>query len=614
MISNPLKEKTDSNTPFISGINNESPKNDQDAPKKRIFSPQKLRRKTQPYLRQADEIFFKNNGGLFGYAKSSQIIVIEFGSTELKLMLLSKYNQKYQVEHWEEIPIQPTDLDKPDIMLESAGHFLSLYRRKKTKIVLVLNGPQVISKTIKLPHMAKEQLKEAVFWKVKQEITAFSDRDQWDYKIIQETKEGNKKWLWILTIIAKGQLVKQYLDILAKIDIHPSKVIVKPVAFALALKNLTYKRIFEKKNIALIEMGRDSSQLCFFRNGVLQFFKILAVGYDNLDKALSKPLVLKDKQIILKPEKMEYFKRKYGIVSSVLREPDKVAFPFKKLFQYMLPSLQKYVSEIKRSLIFYENYFSGEKIQVAFITGKGAKLKNLNSYLVQQLGFPVFSIGPFFSGTKSSGHFQNLDFTSCFGAACHEGKNFNLIPKILRTAKKFKYWQKMMAGVSLVIFFGLTVYSINLWDNIDSHRAEKSKREMEFQKILPAEKKFQQLTKQYAELDKYHRKLLTELQSKSDIVDHLKIFSALIPEDIVLTSINFKETGTSEIYKTGANDEGKIVLSGMVYKNFMSADITLIQFIARLQDLHYYKNIEVTDSSKDEENKMLSFKIIINLP
>ncbi len=568
----------------------------------------------QRYLRQPDEIFLDYTSGLSHRLKSSHIMCIEFGPTEVRLMHLSRAVKKYQIERWKEISIQKTDLDDPAMILETIGRFIDSCKVKRPKVVLVLHGPEVIVKAVKLPLMNGEQLREAVYWKIKQEIPSFSDNDLWDFHPISEIVEGEKKWLRVLTIIAQEKFVKRYLDILNQIRINPAKVIVKPIALTLALRSLTYERVFTTKNIALIEMGRDSTLLCFFRHGVPEFVRILPMGSDNIDKALLKPLVLKNRKIKLKPEKVELFKRKYGIVDGILKQPEKVVFPFTKLYHHMLPVLQRFVSELNRSIAFYENNFSGAKVQVTFFTGKGANLKNLNSFLIHQLGFPVFSVGPFFPSIRAGEHFQGNEYTACFGAACHKGKKFNLVPKDLRTAKRYKYWQKVIIGASFLIFSAFALFSINLSDTLDSYRAENAIRKTEYQKMIPTEKKYKQLTQQFKEMSQFKLGPLSRLKSTTKIVDNLRILSTLIPDDIVLSSIDYKDIGSTNIYDMKNENEGIMVLNGMVYKNFMSADITLIQFITGLQDLNYYKNIELADKSKDNNNKTFSFKINMHLP
>ncbi len=132
--------------------------------------------------------------------------------------------------------------------------------------------------------------------------------------------------------------------------------------------------------------------------------------------------------------------------------------------------------------------------------------------------------------------------------------------------------------------------------------------------MISIEKKYKQLTQQFKEINQFNLDLLDNLKSNTKIVDNLRILSSLIPDDIVLSSIDYKDIGSTNIYDMKNENEGIIVVSGMVYKNLMSADITLIQFITELQNLNYYKNIKIINKSKDDENKIFQFKINMYLP
>lgn len=563
----------------------------------------------QPYFRQPEEIFFSQSPNFVHHFKSSHILSIEFGSAELKLLYLIKTENKYYVKRSEEISFKNTFSNKPDIILDAIRSFYNNCKSKKLKVVLILHGPEVILKTIRLPIMKKEQIKEAVYWKLKQEMPSFSENDLWDYCQAGEITEDNNKWQKIVTIIAREKFVKKYLDILKKINVYPKKVIVKPLAYVHALETLTYRRIFTQKNIALIDIGLDTTLLCFFHNGALEFINTLPIGSKDIDRELSQPLIFKNRTINIKPEKMELFKRKYGIINDLLKHPEKSIFPYSRLMNNMLPVLKKYVYEIKRAVTFYENSPSGSKVQVAFITGKGSYLKNLSSFLIHELGFMVFPMGLFCRGKKASEQYQGREYTACFGAACHLGKNFNLIPKILRIAKKYKYWQKILISSSLFVFSVLLFLSIQFSNIIATNHLNNVKVKTEYQQIAESGQKYYQMTLHKKELDQFKFSLLNEFQNQSVLLKNLKILSALTPKEIVLSSIEYEGKGTSKLYNMKEENEGIIIISGTVYKDFMTSDISLLQFITKLQNLNYFKNIEIADKVKDENHKILSFKI-----
>ena len=52
-----------------------------------------------------------------------------------------------------------------------------------------------------------------------------------------------------------------------------------------------------------------------------------------------------------------------------------------------------------------------------------------------------------------------------------------------------------------------------------------------------------------------------------------------------------------------------VVIKGIVYKNFLSADIILIEFMNNLKEINYFKEITLADKSKKISEKIFNFKI-----
>ena len=57
------------------------------------------------------------------------------------------------------------------------------------------------------------------------------------------------------------------------------------------------------------------------------------------------------------------------------------------------------------------------------------------------------------------------------------------------------------------------------------------------------------------------------------------------------------------------NELLKTVIKGIVYKNFLSADITLIEFMKNLKELNYFKEITLAKKSKRIDEKIFLFQI-----
>ena len=93
------------------------------------------------------------------------------------------------------------------------------------------------------------------------------------------------------------------------------------------------------------------------------------------------------------------------------------------------------------------------------------------------------------------------------------------------------------------------------------------------------------------------------------LINILKIFSNVTPHDIALTSIEFFDKGSSNLFENVKLEESMVVIQGNVYKNFLSADITLIEFMNNLKKLNYFKEIILKDKTKRMDEKIFLFRI-----
>lgn len=572
-------------------------------------------RHSQPYLRQPDEVFFDYSPNFFTRFKSDNFLCIEFSTFEIKLMRLIKKDKKYHVAKSEVISFQKSITFNSEIVLESIKEYYNAYKSNRTKVVLVLSGPEVLVKTIKLPVMKKDQVKEAVYWKLKQEISSFTENDLWDFYPTGEIEEENNKWQNILTVIARENFIKKYLDILNQLDIYPQKVVVKPIAFAQALKTLTYKRVAAEKNVAIIEIEQESTLLCIYRNGVLEHVKMIPVGSKDIDRELSKPLIFNKRTINIKPEKMELFKRKYGIINDLLKHPEKSVFPYTQLFKIMLPVLKRYVYEIKRNLIFYQNSFSHTKVQLAFLTGKGSGLHNLNTFLTHELGLMVYPIDLPVHDKITGNIYKTKEYTACFGAACHRGKIFNLVPKAILDIKKFKVWRKILILSSLLLIPIFLFLSTNLVNEIATQKLVNAKYKNKYIELNKSNQKYHQLLLHKKKMDQFKDDFMSQFRNKSSVIQNLKIFSSITPSEILLNDFSYDEPGTADLYgyKDKTND-GTLIIAGEVNRKFITSDIILVEFITTLDDLKYYKTVEMVNKARDEKKGILSFKLKMVLP
>lgn len=561
------------------------------------------------YVKDAQLLFLNKFPNILAKLKSKSVLVIEIDQSEIRILHLVKSKHLYNIGTWTTQSLTQTNIEKTDEELSALRKLIDKKLLNISEVILTLHGPEVIIRTITVPKLKGKELKEAVYWKNKNELSNISDEALYDYEIIGEKEEKNKKVYTILTILARDAFIRKKIRLLNELNIYPQYVFTKPIALTSALKHLTNKWALEEKTTVLAEIGRETTLLCFFKDGKLEFVRSLMFGSDKIDRALNNPIKLKDKTIKINPNNLNIYKQRHGIVLELLENTTKSFFPYRQLFNFIQPILQMFVSELKRSFTFYLNSYEREKIDLFFITGSGTKLKNIDKYLQLKLEVPVYSIAPAFPSILQNEYKLGYEYTACFGAGARELKNFNFLPEDIKKENKYRQSQNSLKLAVLLIFISILVYSSLLYFEKEKYTKDLSNRESRYEKLHPSELKYQEVLDKIKAQEKKKRELLGNVSIHSKLKDILKIFSNITPKDIALTSIDYVEAGAGKLFEGIKREESLVEVKGTVYKNFLSADITLIEFINALKKLNYFREITLVDKTKRIEDKIFLFKI-----
>jgi type IV pilus assembly protein PilM len=561
------------------------------------------------YLKNPQDIFISNQSGFLNKLIYPESIAIEIDPGEMRILNIRKIKQKYQIERWAEVELIRNGTDRITKIFQTIQSVLDVHQIKHKKIFLIINGPEVNIRTFTVPKLKGNELKEAIYWKNKNEISNFSDTFICNFEVLGERKRGDKSELLVQSTVSPERFVNKYLNILKEIGIEPFRVIVKPFALSSAIHFLTNAWILEKKNTVFIDIGREIMLLCFFRNGRLEFVRTLLLGSSKIDRMLTKPIKIKEREVSLKEVMIERYKRRYGILLEFLNGTDKRFFPFNRLYEYILPTLRLFVSEINRSLTFYKNKYQVNKIDSVFLTGKGCNLKNLDLFLSAKLQLPVHLIAPSFPSVNWGKYLLGFEYTSCFGALVDGDKKSNFIPQAIKTEKSYKKKLKLLLLIGSFLLILISTYSIHLHSERQNLEGAVSQLDSEYQNLSHSEKKVEDMLKQTKELDRRITLGQATINKDTKIVDILKILSNATHSDIVLSSTEYNFADISVSSDNIKKTAGVITIKGNVYKNFLSADLILLKYISTLKSYNYFSDVQLIEEKKQIYDKIFLFKI-----
>lgn len=480
---------------------------------------------------------------------------------------------------------------------------------KPGKVKLIASGSGVNIRCLSLPAMPKAELPAAIRWEIKSQLPFPVESAQIDFHPLGESEEEGVKKTHLIVAACPSQLVDRTLSIAEKAGLQPAHLDVAPFALWNAL--LTFHGTEKDQGVALLDLGSEKTGIHIFHNGVLQFSREVTPAGADITQAIMEGISSGEEPSLLY-ERAEKIKREIGIPGET--SPERVegeSMPVAKISFIIRPVMEKLTAEISRSLDYYRNQFHIERISRLLLTGGGANLKNVASYLAEELRLPVESFNPVqevpFDAQKVDAQAlkkMGLQFTAALGVALPAPKRIELLPA------KEPYWsrarlEKAIPTLSLIITF--LIFLGIFWNMSGQAAALKRERDEKIAKVKPLEAlqakmallKSQESQKKL-DLTFYKSSLGSSVPSR----EILKAIRGIVPGNVTVTLLAVSERAKplkGEAKKVPAPEGRELQITGLAFGNDLQCLTALAQFIERLENGPLFKNAQLM---KAEENKL----------
>ena len=539
----------------------------------------------------------------------SETIGLDIGSHAIKLIGLKMTAQGpfLTQARVKEIPYGEQKEDV-NFIAETLKALLREANLKPGKVSLIASGSGVNIRCISLPSMPKAELPEAIRWEIKSQLPFPIESAQIDFHTLGEFEEEGVKKIHLIVVACPRQLIERTLSIAQGAGLQPAHLDVAPFALWNAMH--TWYPFFQEEVIALVELGSEKTGIYLFQNKILQFSREVTPAGADITHAIMEGIGSGEEPPLLY-ERAEKIKREIGI--SAETSPERVegeSIPVAKISFFIRPVLEKLAAEINRSLDYYRNQFHVERIDRLLLTGGGANLKNVASYLADELRLPVECFNPVKEVLFDSRMVETqvleeigLRFTAAMGVALPAPKRIELLPA------KEPYWsrarlEKSIPTLSLVVTF--LIFLGIFWNLSGQAAALKRERDEKIAKVKPLEA----LQGKLALLkDQENRKKLdlsfytSSLGSSVPSREILKALRTIVPGNVTVTLLAVPEKAKppkGEPKESPAREERELQIAGLAFGNDLQCLTALAQLIERLEDWPLFHNAKLI---KAEENK-----------
>jgi len=305
---------------------------------------------------------------------------LDIGSSYIKAVQLKEKRSGYELELFDQIQLPPELIVDGSIidsmrLVEALKELLKKARiRTKNVAISIAGHASVIIRRISLPEMTEEELAESIKFEAEQYVPFDIEDVNIDFQILGPKEEPGQ--MDVMLVAVKKDIINEYVSVAKEAGLAP--VVVDVDAFALGnMYEINYE-IEAGKNLALVNLGARTINLNLVKNGVSIFTRDSSVGSNIITEALQK-------EFNLSYDQAERAKRGEPVEGA---SQDGV-------YEIMKASYEELLTEITRSIEYFQTTSFHEEVSNIILSGGGALLKDFQNYLAERAGVEVRLSEPF---------------------------------------------------------------------------------------------------------------------------------------------------------------------------------------------------------------------------
>lgn len=231
----------------------------------------------------------------------------------------------------------------------------------------VISVPEinVFSRMLIIPKVSESQIEDAIHWGIKPLIPTPLETVNVAYTGITEIKIDGKPHVQWYVVAASKDLVNKMQRITAKAGFRLLAIETE----ALAIARYVSFMVKQKKDIMIVDIGSETSSIILARNGIAMYSQTLNTGSDAITKVVAAEYGVEESQAEIVKQQIQ-----------TQNEETKL-----KIIQAIGPILDIIVSEISRTIVYYNDKLGRETIDTVYITGGGAKMIGIDELIAQKL-------------------------------------------------------------------------------------------------------------------------------------------------------------------------------------------------------------------------------------
>jgi len=318
--------------------------------------------------------------------KSRNIIAFDIGTSSIKIVEGKFYKEKLSINKLIEIPTPEGIIADGEILnalrLKDEISFALKENGIRTKdAICTTNSSLIINREVIIPRVEEEEMETVIRYEIQQYLPINLDNYIVQYTVLDEILSDTGAKLKLNVISYPEKIAKNYYNLLLDLDLKPYAL---DVNYNAINKLSNYGEVTKNEGqvvggtVAFIDMGATSINVTIFKNGKLDFTRIIKAGGFNIDYALSQSLDMSVKAT-------ESQKINKGKLEDI-QENDTLNLTIRE-------AVDEIIEEIERLFQFYGNKVIGSIIEKVFIYGGTSNIKGLDNYMSEKLNQNIIKVG-----------------------------------------------------------------------------------------------------------------------------------------------------------------------------------------------------------------------------
>ncbi len=361
---------------------------------------------------------------MFGGGK--QVVGLDVGSYQVKAVELRKAGGKLELVNFGIADVYPNgdrsaagNADQFQLQVNAIRKAMQQAKIQAKHSVSAVSGESIIVRYIQLPDMPESELKNALRWEAEEYIPFSIDEVNLDSVILGPSSVAGK--VDVLLVSARKDLVAEHVELIRSADLVPVVVDVEGFAF-LNCYEVNYQPS-SGDCVCLVHIGAEVTNINIYVNNSSRFSRDINVAGTSITQAISQKcqvpfLKAEELKFTVGAQSVEVDDDEGGdseLISTIRGTVERITgsdlgddSPEVAASRAIQGTLGQLVSEIRRSIQFFEGQGGGATIQKVIVGGGSSRLKNLTGFLQSELDVPVELFDPFKNISISREVDQNL--------------------------------------------------------------------------------------------------------------------------------------------------------------------------------------------------------------